>query len=450
MSMSLEPRREELERWVATVVGVPAVDLKRRPGGGSHQAWDVLLAGEARWFLRADAIEPEPSKHYSLRREAEVYAAVNSIGLPSPRVLGVHDELEAVLLERSSGDASFARLDLAAQTEIIDDFAPWLARLHAADPTTLVLPSLVPASTIVEAVHHELDLWERRLDDSATPDPVLTACFHWLRDHVPDTGDTPPSLVQGDTGPGNFLHDGHRVTAILDFELGHLGDPMEDLAWVGTRNAQEPVPDFERFLERYAEAIGVAVDRDRIRYHALFAELRIATLGAERAGTEPDLGAEYGNRLIYGALHRRLTVEALATAMGIELPDVALPELADTDDTFYFDAALHQMRHSIGPAIDDPWADRLLKGLARVTKYLREVDRAGDRHERAELDDLERLLGDRPASVREGATALLKLVRARRLSAAELLPYAAGQVARMTQLVGPAMGRLATSHLPDV
>ena len=61
---------------------------------------------------------------------------------------------------------------------------------------------------------------------------------------------------------------------------------------------------------------------------------------------------------------------------------------------------------------------------------------------------LERLLGQRPASIRDGAAALLERVRAREVTAVDLLPYAAGQIARHTQLVGPAMGRLATSHLP--
>ncbi len=450
MPTSAEARHDQLTRWVAELVDESRIEIKRRPGGGSHQAWDVLADGKARWFLRADAVEPDDHKHYTLRREAEIYRAVNSLGIPSPRVLGIHPDLEAVLLERSSGDAAFARLDPAAQTEIIDDFAPWLARLHQADPAELDLPSLIPANTITSAVHHELDLWEARLDASGVPDPILTSCFRWLRDNVPDTGNTRPSLVQGDTGPGNFLHDGHGVTAILDFELGHLGDPMEDLAWVGTRNAQEPVPDFERFLTSYGDAAGAPPDRARIRYHALFAELRIAALGAERVGAEADLEAEHGNRLIYGALHRRLTVEALAAAMGVELPAVRLPRLHDTPDTRYFDAALHQMRHRIGPEIDDPWADRLLKGLARVTKYLREVDRAGSSHTDAELDDLEQLLGARPRSIDEGAAALLGLVRSGNVTPTDLLPYAAAQVARRTQLVGPAMGRLATSHLPQL
>lgn len=449
-------RQEQLAAWAATLVGAPSVTLTRRPGGGRHEAWDVSAPTGGSWFLRSDAAPAGDHEHYTLRREAEIYRAVHSLGIPSPAVLGVHPDLAAVLLERVEGEAAFARLAPDAQAAIVDDFAPLLARLHAADPSELDLPSLGPVTTITDAVQRELDIWEARLDASGVPDPILTACFMWLRNHLPDTDDIRPSLVQGDTGPGNLLHDGRRVTALLDFELAHLGDPMEDLAWVGTRNAQEPVPDFDHFVARYAEAAHGSADaigageRDRIRYHALFAELRIAVLGTGRAGGTADLEAEHGNHLIYGALHRRLTVEALAAAMGTTLPPVELPELADTDDTRYFDAALHQMRERIAPEVGDPYAARLLKGLARVVKYLREVDRAGGAHTDAELSDLAALLGRRPSTVLAGAGELLQRVRSGEVAAADLLPYAAAQVARRTQLVGPAMGVLATRHLPVV
>jgi aminoglycoside phosphotransferase (APT) family kinase protein len=451
--MTEKTQQGALAEWAATVVGRPGVELVRRPGGGSHQAWDVVGEG-GRWFLRADASPPPDHVHYTLRREAEVYRAVRRIGLPTAEVLGIHPSLEAVLLERVDGEAAFAPLDADAQTAIIDDFTPWLATLHAADPSTLDLPALGDVATIAEGTRRELDIWEARLDASGAIDPVLTACFGWLREHVPETGDERPSLVQGDTGPGNFLHDGATVTAFLDFELAHLGDPMTDLAWVGTRNTQEPVPDFDRFLRRYAEAADREIDVDRIRYHMLFAELRIAVLGAGRrerrrppVPTEV-LEIEWGNALTYGTLHRRLTVEALAAAAGVPMPAVAPVELADTDDTLYFDAVLHQMRHQVGPAIDDPWSSRLMKGMARTVKYLRQVDRAGRRHEQAELDDLGALLGSRPESIDAGSAALHERVRAGELTALDLLPYAAGQVARRTQLLADAMGRLATSHLP--
>jgi aminoglycoside phosphotransferase (APT) family kinase protein len=453
--MGAETRQSELTAWVADLVDDPTVALKRRPGGGSHQAWDAIGA-RGRWFLRADSVAPPAHAHYTLRREAEVYRAVREAGLPTAEVLGVHPTLEAVLLERVDGDAAFASLPAVQQTELVDDLAVWLAKLHEVQPTKLELPSLGEVATIADGTRRELHLWEARLNASGAVDPVLTACFMWLREHLPDTGEERPSLVQGDTGPGNFLHDGFRVTAFLDFELAHLGDPMTDLAWVGTRNAQEPVPDFNRFLVRYSDAAGRPVEPNRIRYHALFAELRISVLGATRrvrkGGEVPRevLESEWGNRLTYGTLHRRLTVEALASAAGVPMPAVESMLLEDTDDTLYFDAALHQMRENIAPHLDDPWASRLLKGLARTTKYLREVDRSGRRHEQAELEDLAELLGHRPDSLEDGTVELHARVLGGKVTALDLLPYAAGQVMRRTQLMSGAMGRLATSHLPTL
>ena len=449
-SRAIDFRLRALMEWISDVTGDARVVLRRRSGGGRHEAWDVEGESGRRWFLRADSAPPGPNEHYTLRREAEIYRAVHATGVPSPAVLGVHPELEAVLLERVEGEAGFARLDTGSQSAIIADFAPWLARLHAADPRALGVSELGPVTTFDDAVRRELDIWESRLDATGVADPVLTACFIWLRDNVPATGNTPPSLVQGDTGPGNFLHNGWQVTAFLDFELAHLGDPMEDLAWVGTRNAQEPVPEFEQFLIHYAHAAGAQPDRDRIRYHALFAELRIAVLGTERSGSGTDLDAEHGNRLIYGALHRRLTVEALAAAIGVDLPTVVVPTLRDTDDTGYFDAILHQLRNRVGPEVADPYAARLLKGMARIVKYLREVDRAGLTHTVAELDGLQALLGHRPDTVSEGARELLARLRAREVDVVEIIPYAVGQVTRRTELVGPAMGVLATRHLPPI
>ena len=341
---------------------------------------------------------------------------------------------------------------------MIDNFAEVLAQLHRADPATLSLGQ--PVRSIAEHVIDELDIWESRLDSVAGPEPFLTACFAYLRAHLPDTDDR-PTLVQGDTGPGNFLHDGDRVTAVLDFELAHLGDPMEDLAWVGTRHAQEPLPDFDRFLRGYAAAAGREPDPERIRFHAVFAELRIAVLAATgaddadegRADSEKStnhLMADLGNGMIYGALHRRLTVEAMASLTETPLPSVPLPPLADTKCTPYYDGVLAQLRDIVGPQVADPFANRRLKGAARVLKYLREADRAGTADEEAEMTTMTNLLGHRPASVREGAAQLVAKVRQGRLDAIDLLPLAAARSASEHQLMAPAMGALATRHLPDV
>jgi aminoglycoside phosphotransferase (APT) family kinase protein len=400
------------------------------------------VEGEPRLFLRLDPAPPDPEEHYTLRREARFYRAARQAGVPGPQVLAVHPTMEAVLLERMDGQAAFAEVDTAAQCAIIDDFAVHLARLHSAGTDALGLGS----TTMRDATLDELDIWETRLDGHV--DPFLTACFRWLRDHLPDTARLPAVLVQGDTGPGNFLHDGRRVTAFLDFELAHLGDPMDDLAWVGTRNAQQPVPDFERFLAHYEAAAGSEVDRQRVRYFALFAELRIAVLGTGRADDRPDNMAEHGYHLVNGALHRRLTVEALSAAAGVELPAVRLPSLTDTADTRLYDGLLAQMEAIVLPAVDDPVARRRAQSMTRVVTYLREANRAGDSHVECELADLAHLLGGRPGTVANGRAALRAQVVNGELNAVDLLPYATGDALRRQQLVLEAMGPLAGRHLP--
>src|SRR6202044_2789450 len=88
--------------------------------------------------------------------------------------------------------------------------------------------------TVRDCVVDELDVWEGMYRRNGIDDPLAEMAFRWLRLALPDV-DARPVLVQGDTGPGNFLFADGRITAIVDWELAHLGDPMEDLAWLSLR-----------------------------------------------------------------------------------------------------------------------------------------------------------------------------------------------------------------------
>ena len=102
-------------------------------------------------------------------------------------------------------------------------------------------------------------------------DPTIEFGLAWLKANIPDA-DIDPVVVQGDTGPGNFLYaDGH-ITAVLDWELAHFGDPMEDLGWLALRAVQEPFTCFADRLADYESFSGTAVDLNRVRYYRLFAE----------------------------------------------------------------------------------------------------------------------------------------------------------------------------------
>ena len=78
----------------------------------------------------------------------------------------------------------------------------------------------------------ELDHWERELDkDELHPNPIGRAAVRRLRRHPPKPAQK-LSVVHGDYRSGNFMHDGEgRILAILDWEMAHIGDPLEDLGW---------------------------------------------------------------------------------------------------------------------------------------------------------------------------------------------------------------------------
>ncbi len=79
---------------------------------------------------------------------------------------------------------------------------------------------------------HELARWEKVIDeDEREPQPIARAAIRWLKRNPP-----PPaqkiSVVHGDYRTGNFLYDANGdIRAILDWEMAHLGDPLEDLGW---------------------------------------------------------------------------------------------------------------------------------------------------------------------------------------------------------------------------
>src|SRR5205823_5031984 len=139
-------------------------------------------------------------------------------------------------------------------------FVEQLAALHRIDPSTLDLPGFPPPTNASELVHNELDEWGAIITArGGEPDPALACTLDWLRRNVPDYHG-PVVLVQGDTGPGNFLYADGRVLAIVDWELAHLGDPMDDIAWLSLRATQEPLPDFPRRLVEYEQQSGHALD----------------------------------------------------------------------------------------------------------------------------------------------------------------------------------------------
>jgi len=453
---------DDLVSWVEEVGGGRLIAADRKPGGARKEAWYVDLERPdgivLQLFLRYDRSDPALTKDpWTLHREATVYVALQDGPVPVPRVLGVHPVHQAMLSERVAGENWFSRIaDPVEQEETARDFMVKLAALHALDPAALDLPAFPPVKTVTDAVHAELDEWERVLvERGGTVDPALAFSLRWLRRNVPDY-DGPPVLVQGDTGPGNFMYMGGRVTAVVDWELAHLGDPMDDIAWLSLRATQEPFTDFPTRLREYEALSGNPIDQTRVHYYQVMAETKLQVMGHRPAGGGGDGsgdggGGDVGNGFIYGMLHRRLWLEALAAATGLELTPAEEPRARERrDHDWMYDAVLSQLRDVIVPRTPDPLAAQRGKGIARLIKYLAQIDTYGAAYEAYELDDLEVLLGRQPESIAAGRAVAADAVGAGAVSEEDYLRLLWRRVARETELARPSMGALADRHWPEL
>lgn len=448
--------------WVESVAG-KLVAADRIPGGGRKEGWFVDVdrgSGPEPLFLRLDRSDPAVTGDpWTVHREATIHRALASTHVPVARVLAAHPERQAMLSERVPGQNWFARIadpDVALATA--QDFIRHLAALHRIDPVTLDLPGFPKPTSIRELVEHELDEWEGVIEHrGGDPDPALRFTLDWLRRNIPDW-DGPVVLVQGDTGPGNFMYEDGRVTAIVDWELAHLGDPMDDIAWLSLRAVQEPFTHFPDRLREYEDLSGHAIDDDRVHYYRVMAEAKLLVMGHRPAGAVAARGTvaeggggDVGNGLIYGMLHRRLWLEAMATVMRLDLdPIEEAPPAPPAEHAWIYDAILGQLKDVIVPRIADPLAAQRTKGLARLVKYLQAIDREGAFHAERELDDLSELLGARPASVADGRAAVAEAVRSGTVDDPTYLRYLWRRTARDDALMRAASGALAERHWPPL
>jgi aminoglycoside phosphotransferase (APT) family kinase protein len=157
-----------------------------------------------------------------------------------------------------------------ARGRLLTQCAAALAALHAADPDGV--PGL-PADD-------PLTLCRDLMDALRQPSAVFEIALRWLSRHRPPPGGT--AIVHGDFRLGNLMVDESRLAAVLDWELVHRGDPLEDLGWFCVRAwrfGEDARPagglgSIEEFVAGYERAAGTTVDRDALRWWQVLGTLR--------------------------------------------------------------------------------------------------------------------------------------------------------------------------------
>jgi aminoglycoside phosphotransferase (APT) family kinase protein len=163
-----------------------------------------------------------------------------------------------------------------------EQFFRHLGAIHAREAATSALAEVIETPAHGGCWKRELDYWEGVIDtDELEPQPIARAAIRQLRRTRPP----PPhrqTIVHGDYRNGNFLHngDGH-IMAILDWEMAHIGDPMEDLAWALDPLWNINTPDLAAGMVARDEAIavwqaasGLMFDEESYAWWSLFANVK--------------------------------------------------------------------------------------------------------------------------------------------------------------------------------
>ena len=162
-----------------------------------------------------------------------------------------------------------------------EQFVELFARIHRFDWKSADLDAFdVPPTGSTQGVISVINWWERVWDeDSSEPIAIIRMTAQWLRENAPPIDRV--SVVHHDYRAGNFLFDQKTtlITAVLDWELCHLGDYHEDLAWTMQEGYgyYDTTNEFvvcgliekSRFLQRYRELTGFEIDPAKLRYYGI-------------------------------------------------------------------------------------------------------------------------------------------------------------------------------------
>ncbi|NPU10642.1 phosphotransferase family protein [Bradyrhizobium sp. 83002] len=279
----------ELSRCVASfMAGATGVrGAAKLSGGASQETWrfDIVHPdGDVGAILRRSpkGYGAAPGRAAGLDNEATLMRLAHAAGVPSPEVLHVlspeNDLGTGFIMRRVEGE-TIARKILRdpqyaqARPRLARQLGGIAAGIHGI--SRAALPALREMSTTKEIA--ELAREYRSFD---WPRPVFDLALRWLAQNDPGPS-AEVSLVHGDFRNGNLIIGTDGVLAVLDWELAHLGDPMEDLGWICVNSwrfgeIDKPVGGFGPREELFAgyEAAGRKVDADRVKFWEVMGTLR--------------------------------------------------------------------------------------------------------------------------------------------------------------------------------
>jgi len=241
--------------------------LTRLSGGASRETWRFTADGIDRIVQRQRAGDER-----DMMVEAGVVAAAGRSGVPAPHLIAAEtgdDGSAFMVLEAIDGETIARKLQrddeyAHARSVLIAQLGAALANVHSMDR--------VRGLETVDPIEFYTDVLDSCVDaGTGSPQPMLELVRRWLLDHQPPPVE--PVVVHGDFRLGNLIVGDDGLRAVIDWELAHLGDPMEDLGWLcvkawrfGQRPPVAGLGEYDELFAAYAAASGAEVDADIVRW----------------------------------------------------------------------------------------------------------------------------------------------------------------------------------------
>lgn len=294
--------KRQLAEILAPVIGEVSIEnLVTFTGGASRTTWAFEARLQAESASVGNPLIPlilctgaPDDVHAGMECEAAVQQRAAAAGAPVPHILAADDSPSALgnpylICNAIAGETIVRKIHRnldgadgdAGRDRLLAQCADALAAIHRADPHGIGLTET-----------EQLTEWRDRLDEIGDTTATFEWAFRWLAAHRPPP--TPPRLVHGDFRMGNLIVDESGLAAVLDWELVHIGDVYEDLAWFCIRAWRFGAPaalgagglgSVESFLSTYEQAAGIDLDRGAFRWWLAVATLRwgvICRVQAER------------------------------------------------------------------------------------------------------------------------------------------------------------------------
>ena len=242
---------------------------------------------------------------------------------------------------------------------------------------------------------------------------------------------------------------GDRLRAIVDWELGHYGDPMEDLGNICVREFWNPSGGLTGLFNLYERESGIPYDRSAAQYYRVQQNVR-GMIGIHLVTVRPQPGlGPLAWYLLYRYAGDRATCEAIAEAMGIGIERPEMPEDYGEGDPLA-DEAVAIQEHSVVPAVDHAFAVSQAEQVKILVQCMDRRRRYGAAIAATELDELHQLLGTRPADVGKGLSALDTAIAGQTLDDEQVVRYLSRRAYRDEWLHAPAVaqGTQGGGHVP--